>query len=146
MEETMSTGDHDDIKALLRDWMAALRAKDADGIIRCQTVTVRQFSLAPPLQETGNDTSSLQAWLDSWDGPLEFDIRDTDLRLGGDIAWCSALAWLSGIKNDGQKIGFWFRLTIAFAREDGRWLIVHIHESVPLAMEGQPLAIFDLQP
>lgn len=142
----MSTGDHDDIKALLRDWMAALRTKDADEIIRCQSVTIRQFSLAPPLQETGNDRSSLQAWLDTWDGPLEFDIRDTDLRLGGDIAWCSALAWMGGIKNGGQKIGFWFRLTIAFAREDGRWLIVHIHESVPFAMEGQPLAIFDLQP
>ncbi len=142
----MSTGDHDDIKALMQDWMAALREKDADGITRCQSATIRQFSLAPPLQETGNDKAALQAWLDTWEGPLEFDIRETDLRLGGDTAWCSALAWLAGTKKGGQKIGFWFRLTLAFAREDAHWLIVHTHESVPFAMEGQPLAIFNLQP
>jgi len=142
----MATGDHDDIRALLEEWMRALRDKDADGIINCQSATVRQFGLAPPLQETGNDKAGLQAWFDTWDGPLEFHVRDTDLRPGGDIAWCSALAWLGGTKKDGEKNGFWFRLTVAFSREDGRWLIAHIHESVPFSMEGQPLGLFDLQP
>jgi ketosteroid isomerase-like protein len=142
----MSTGDHDDVRALLDQWVAALRAKDADGIIRCGSATIRQFTLAPPLQETGGDRAGLQAWLNTWEGPLEFELRDTDLRLGGDIAWCSALAWLAGTKKGKTKSGFWFRLTVAFARENGRWLIVHIHESVPFAMEGQPLGIFDLQP
>lgn len=142
----MATGDHDDIRALLEEWMRALRDKDADGIINCQSATVRQFGLAPPLQETGNDKAGLQAWFDTWDGPLEFHVRDTDLRPGGDIAWCSALAWLGGTKKDGEKNGFWFRLTVAFSREDGRWLIAHIHESVPFSMEGQPLGQFDLQP
>jgi ketosteroid isomerase-like protein len=142
----MSTGDHDDIRDLLEAWMTAMRAKDADGIIGCGPDTIRQFTLAPPLQETGNDRAGLQAWFDTWDGPLEFELRDTDLRLGGDIAWCSALAWLAGTKVGKSKSGFWFRLTVAFAREDGRWKIVHVHESVPFAMDGPPLAIFDLQP
>jgi ketosteroid isomerase-like protein len=142
----MSTGDHDDIRALLDDWMQALREKDAEGIIRCQSATIRQFALAPPLQETGNDRKALQAWFDTWDGPLEFEIRDTDLRLGGDVAWCAMLARLAGAKKGKEKSGFWFRLTVALAREDGRWLIVHTHESVPFAMEGEPLGLFDLQP
>ncbi len=142
----MSTGDHDDIRLLMQDWMTALREKDADRIIRCQSATIRHFSLAPPLQEMGNDKAALQAWFDTWDGPLEFEIRDTDLRLGGDIAWCSALTWLAGTKKGTEKSGFWFRLTMAFAREDGHWLIVHTHESVPFAMAGQPLGIFNLQP
>lgn len=142
----MSTGDHDDIRDLMENWARALREKDAAGIVACQSSSIRQFTLAPPLQETGNDTAALQSWLDTWDGPLEFTIRDTDLRLGGDTAWCSALAWLAGTKMGRERSGFWFRLTIAFAREDGRWLIVHTHESVPFAMDGQPLAIFDLQP
>jgi len=142
----MSTGDHDDIKALLDTWVKALRAKDAATVLSCGSATIRQFSLAPPLQQSGGDGSGLQAWYDTWEGPLEFEIRDTDLRLGGDIAWCSALAWLGGTKIGQGKVGFWYRLTLAFARENGRWLIVHTHESVPFAMEGQPLAIFDLQP
>jgi ketosteroid isomerase-like protein len=142
----MSTGDHDDIRNLLEAWMEALRAKDAAAVLNCGSAAIRQFSLAPPLQQSGGDGSGLQAWFDTWEGPLEFKIRDTDLRLGGDIAWCSALAWLGGTKIGQGKVGFWYRLTLAFARENGRWLIVHTDESVPFAMEGQPLAIFDLQP
>lgn len=142
----MSTGDHDDIRDLLKIWVEATRTKDTDGIIACQSETIRTFSLAPPLEVTGNDRAGLQAWLDTWEGGLEFEIRNTDLRLGGDTAWCSALAYLAGSKIGQPKSGFWFRLTIAFAREDGRWRIVHVHESLPFAMDGQPLAVFDLQP
>lgn len=142
----MSTGDFDDIRDVLETWTKALRAKDAGGIIACQSETIRNFSLAPPLEQIGNDRAGLQAWLDTWDGGLEFEIRNTDLRVGGDTGWCSALAFLAGSKIGKEKMGFWFRLTVAFAREGGRWVIVHVHESVPFAMEGQPLAIFDLQP
>ncbi len=142
----MSIGDHDDIRALLNDWAKALREKNADAIIGCQSETVRHFSLAPPLEEIGSHRDGLQAWLDTWDGDLIFEIRNTDLRVGGDTAWCSALAKLGGKKIGQGERAFWMRLTVAFAREQGRWLIVHIHESVPFSMQGQPLAIFDLQP
>lgn len=142
----MSIGDHDEIKTLLNGWVQALRDKDADAIIACHSATIRVFSLAPPLEMIGNDRAGLQEWLDTWEGGLEYEIRNSDLRVGGDIAWCSALAWLGGRKIGEEKGGFWYRLTLTFAREDGRWKIVHTHESVPFAMDGQPLALFDLKP
>jgi ketosteroid isomerase-like protein len=142
----MSTGDYDDIRTLMDGWAKALREKDADAIIACQSQTVRHFSLAPPLEEIGNHRDGLQNWLDTWDGNLIFEICNTDLRVGGDTAWCSALARLGGSKIGQSEHAFWMRITLAFAREEGRWLIVHIHESVPFSMEGQPLAIFDLKP
>ena len=142
----MSIGDYEDVKALLGNWAEALRTKNADAIIGCQSATIRQFTLAPPLEESGNDRAGLQAWLDTWEGDLDFEITNTDLRVGGDIGWCSALAKLGGQKIDQGKQSFWFRLTVTFARENGRWLIVHTHESVPFAMDGQPLGVFDLEP
>lgn len=142
----MSTGDYDDIRTLLDEWAHALRTKDADGVISRQSGSIRFFSLAPPLEEIGNDKAGLQHWLDTWSGDLIFEIRNTDLRVGGDIAWLSALAKLGGQKIGQGKHAFWMRLTVAFAREEGRWTIVHVHESVPFAMDGQPLAIFDLEP
>lgn len=142
----MSKGDYDDVRALLESWAQALRTKNADAIIQCQSATIRQFTLAPPLEESGNDRAGLQAWLDTWEGDLDFEIRNTDLRVGGDIGWCSALMRLGGQKIGQGKLGSWFRLTVTFARENGRWLIVHTHESVPFAMDGPPLGIFDLEP
>jgi ketosteroid isomerase-like protein len=145
-EDIMSTGDHDDIRALLDDWTKALRQKDAASVMACESATIRAFTLAPPLQQSVGDGAELQYWFDTWNGSLEFEIRDTDLRLGGDIAWCSAFAWLGGDKIGQGKVGFWYRLTLAFAREDGRWRIVHTHESVPFAMDGEPLGLFNLKP
>jgi ketosteroid isomerase-like protein len=144
--ENMSVGDHDDIRVLLDDWAQALRNKDANAIIAYQSPNIRAFSLAAPLETIGDDRAGLQAWLDTWEGGLEFEIRNTDLRVGGDIAWCSALARLAGRKIGTGESGLWFRLTVTFAREDGRWKIAHTHESVPFAMEGQPLALLDLKP
>lgn len=142
----MSTGDHDDIRALLDKWAEALRKKDAATIIACQSQSIRYFSLAPPLEVNASSKAELQEWLDTWDGDLIYEIRNMDLRVGADTGWCSALARLGGRKIGQSEQAFWMRLTVAFARENGRWLIVHIHESVPFAMDGQPLAIFDLKP
>ena len=40
----------------------------------------------------------------------------------------------------------WFRHTIGLRKIDGRWKIVHSHESVPFYMDGSDKAAVDLKP
>ena len=40
----------------------------------------------------------------------------------------------------------WNRATIGFRRIDGRWLITHLHSSVPFYMDGSFRAAVDLKP
>jgi ketosteroid isomerase-like protein len=41
---------------------------------------------------------------------------------------------------------FWLRSTYGLRRIDGRWLMVHRHESVPFHMDGSFRAATELQP
>ena len=54
MEESM-------IRAMLQDWVNAIRAKDADAIVSCQSEPFVHYSLAPPLLSTSMQKSVLGA-------------------------------------------------------------------------------------
>jgi ketosteroid isomerase-like protein len=38
------------------------------------------------------------------------------------------------------------RTTVGLRKIDGKWLIVHVHESVPFYMDGSDRAALDLKP
>ena len=142
----MSNTDHTEIRAALDGWSDALRRKDADEIIARQSDDVVQFSLAPPLYIVGAAKAELQAWLDSWEGDLDYELANLAIHSSGDIAWCTCLTRLGGKKAGTPPDSFWMRQTIGLERRQGAWIIVHTHESVPFSMEGEPVGLFDLQP
>ena len=45
-----------------------------------------------------------------------------------------------------HPISFWMRATMCFERVDGKWRIVHEHNSVPFYMDGSLRPAFDLEP
>jgi len=53
---------------------------------------------------------------------------------------------MTGTKADGTKVDLWFRATACLARRAGTWKIVHMHNSVPFAMDGSGRALLDLKP
>jgi hypothetical protein len=57
----------------------------------------------------------------------------TPLRVttGDDVAFCSSLNRISGARTDGEETNVWVRATVGLRVIDGKWLIVHAHESVP---------------
>jgi PhnB protein len=53
---------------------------------------------------------------------------------------------LVGTKVDSFSIDLWFRQTWGFERTGERWLIVHLHQSVPFLMDGSFKAAVELKP
>jgi ketosteroid isomerase-like protein len=105
------------------------------------------FSLAPPLAYRGVDAQEKQAWLDSWEGPVEIESRDFKLTVSGDFAFGHGFLRLSGTRRGAEaKVDFWMRSTLAFERQSDGWRIVHDHVSVPFYMDGSPRPAFDLRP
>jgi ketosteroid isomerase-like protein len=45
-----------------------------------------------------------------------------------------------------ESFTLWYRSTLGLRRTDGRWQIVHEHESVPFEMDGSFQASLGLQP
>ncbi len=139
-------GDVGEVRGVIEAWAAALRAKDATGVMATQTTDIALFTLAPPLVTPPEGESGLQAWFDTWDGPLEVEFRDLDVVAGPDVAYGHCLMMLGGTLKDGGPSRIWLRLTIGLRKARGRWSICHTHESVPFYMDGSYRAAVDLAP
>lgn len=147
MRTRSTTGSHEEeIRAVIEDWTAALRAKNPHGVVRHQAPRFVLFSLAPPLVSAETDTSGLEAWFDTWEGPLGYELRDLEITAGDDTAFCHGLAQLTGTKVGGQRSDIWFRQTLCLRKVGERWTIAHQHESVPFYMDGSLRAAVDLKP
>lgn len=144
--ERTRTADEARIRKVIEEWSNALRAKDASGVVAHLAEGFVQYSLAPPLRSTAADAEGLEAWFATWEGPLGYDIRDLDIALGDEAAFCHSLNRLSGTKVGGHRTVLWFRLTLGFRKVGGAWKIAHEHESVPFHMDGSFKAALDLEP
>jgi PhnB protein len=134
------------IRAMLEDWANAIRAKNAAGVVSHQAESFVHYSLAPPLLSPVSDEKGLNAWFDTWEGRLGYAIRDLDITLGEDAAFCHSLNQLSGTKIGSGKNSIWLRQTLGLYKIGGKWKIAHQHESVPFYMDGSFKAAVNLKP
>jgi ketosteroid isomerase-like protein len=141
------TKDETDIRALIETIEKAHHNKDAAAIVAPYAQDAVVCDLAPPLSHRGMDPQAKQAWLDSWEGPIERESRDLNITVSGDFAFCHGFYRLGGIpKAAGRPISFWMRATVCLHRDGGAWHIVHEHTSVPFYMDGSLRPAFDLKP
>jgi PhnB protein len=139
-------GSEAEVRAVIDDWANALRAKDAGGVVARQATGFVQFALAPPLQATSLDRDGLSAWFSSWQGPIDYEIRDQRITAGERVAFCHSLNRMSATTTDGQRTELWFRQTLCFCKVGGEWKITHEHDSVPFYMDEDARAAIDLEP
>lgn len=144
--EKSASGPQSEIRTLLDDHAAALRAKDADGVLGHHAADFVQFSLAPPLRWTGAGKAGLDSWFATWQGPLSYERRDVNIVGNDEVAFCHGFVRLSGTTIDGTHNDLWFRQTLGLKRLGGEWKIAHEHDSVPFYMDGSLRAAVDLKP
>jgi PhnB protein len=144
MTEDSRTTQETQIRTVIDAWAAAIRKKDAGGVVSHHGPDFVHFSLAPPLQSTTTDAKGLEKWFAGWRGAIGYEVHDLNITAGDDVAFSSSLNRLSGTTVDGETSGIWFRHTLGLRKIAGAWKIVHEHESVPFYMDGSFKAAVDL--
>ncbi|UJR85115.1 YybH family protein [Sandaracinus amylolyticus] len=134
------------IRAVFETLSAAFRERDAVRIARQYAPDALIYDLAPPLGHVGMDTKSLEAWLATWQGPIEHTIRDLRISTDGDLALAHSLVHVGATTKQGERAEWWMRATAGLRRANGGWKIVHEHTSVPFHMDGSFRAATDLEP
>jgi len=125
------------IRALVDAFVAAVRAKDIDGVMHVFAREVVSFDLGPPLQHGSEDfVRRWRALFEAHSGPVDYEVRDLSITVGGDVAFSHSL------NRNGER---WLRWTACYRRMDGWWRIVHEHVSVPVDMR-QGTAVLELTP
>jgi PhnB protein len=143
MDKTTAT-ERDRIRAVIEGVWTAIGSKDVEQTLSHYAPDLVHFSMAPPLRSIGPDARGLAAWFETWRGPIGHESRELVITAGEDVAFCTSLNRMTGIKNDGENVDLWYRYTVGLRKADRRWRIVH--ESVPFYMDGRYRAAVDLLP
>lgn len=141
------TGAEEELRQVVLERVAAVHAKDPVPLAARQAPDVVAFDVLPPLYSRGNAAvaEKTRAWFDGYAGDIGYEVHDLRVTADGDVGFCSFLYHVSGTLAAGGDVDMWVRATLGCRRVDGRWLIVHDHESVPFdAASGQ--ALIDLAP
>ena len=135
------------IRALIERFIDAYRAKDVAGVMAAFAPEIVSFDIVPPLQEVGSETFA-KRWrklFDSYGGPVQYEIRDLKVTVGGDVAFSHSLNHVTATLHDGRKSDHWLRWTACYRKIDEQWLIVHEQVSVPVDLKSGK-AMLDLKP
>jgi ketosteroid isomerase-like protein len=144
--ESMDTSD---IRQVVLERAAAVGAKDAKAMVAHNASTIVEYNLAPPLRQpsAGRDVASVEKWLATFQGPMSMEVRDLEVTAEGSVAFCTSLNRLTATPvGETESFALWFRVTLGLRKIDGRWQVVHEHESVPFEMDGSFLAAVSLEP
>jgi ketosteroid isomerase-like protein len=86
-----------------------------------------------------------EQWFASFHGPIGYETRDVRVTAGDDVAFAHFTYRVSGTLASGEELGMWNRATLCFRKIDGKWRIMHEHDSVPFDPETG-LASTNLEP
>jgi len=139
-------GDQAAIRGIFGDRTNALFGKVVDLAVKHFADDVVSYDLDPPLQHVGPNREALQAWFDTWNGPIAWAMTDTHVEIDGNLAVARGFGHMTGTKTDGAKADVWVRATVILRRIGGAWKITHQHTSVPFHMDGSFKAAVDLKP
>jgi uncharacterized protein (TIGR02246 family) len=130
---TTRADDETSLRQLIADWSAAARRRNYDGVLAHHARNILMFDVPPPFQSEG-----LDAYRKTWDlffstmaDPPTFDFSDVRLTVGSDVAFATAHGRCLYKTKHGRVEELDFRLTMCFQKQNGEWLVVHEHHSVP---------------
>src|SRR3954452_1070783 len=81
----------EEIRALIAGRERAMRGRDAAAMVAGYAPDATKFDLAPPLRNAGVDAAGLQAWMNGFDGELEYEVHDLAVEAADGLAFCHSL-------------------------------------------------------
>ena len=132
--------DRAEIRALEERFVAAMKAKDLDAIMKVyapgQTLFV--FDVIPPRQYVGAAAyrKDWQTFLDTFEGPITVELTDLDVAADRNLAFSHSIQRVAGTDKQGKKLDLTVRVTDVYKKARGRWLIIHEHVSVPVDLDS----------
>ena len=137
MELRTNSAEEAAIRAEMESIIEAVRAKDVNAFLAHCSPEIVVYDLLPPLQHEGVEAvrKSWKSAFHDFVGRADYEVRDLDITVNDDVAFCHSLNRFGGATRDGKLVNNWLRTTIGFRKIDGLWKILHQHVSVPIDMQ-----------
>jgi uncharacterized protein (TIGR02246 family) len=139
----------DDVLKVIREQERAVARADARAANAVFADDVVVFDLPPPLEYRGEDVidpTGLEDWFATWKDGVTVELHEPTVLVEGDLAVVFGLSRMRGVKKVEGPLDSWNRRTVVLRQMDGRWMIVHTHDSYPMKMDGSGKVATDLTP
>jgi len=135
------------IRDMMAEWVSAACDKDVDRLMFLHAPDVLLFDVVNPLRYDGLNaaTKRMKEWFSSFQGPVDFEMRDLTIAADEDVGFCHGLHHVNGTRIDGTTLDMWWRATVCFRKLDGKWMVTHAHSSVPFDVTSGRASL-DLKP
>ena len=124
------------IEAREAQYAAAFNAKDVDAIMKLYVPdeSLFVFDAAPPRQYVGAKAyrKDWQDFLASFKGPIKMELSDLAVTTDGKLGFSHSVQHVAGTDTKGKPAEFTVRVTDAYEKIAGKWLIVEEHVSFPV--------------
>jgi len=118
--------------------LEAIRQKNLELTLSFYSHRIVSFDVVDLLQLSGLDDirMRLKNWFSTFgEGPIGFEIAEPFLLVREDVAFCYNLNHVFAAKKDGGILDMFWRETTCYQKMNGKWLIVHSHNSVPFDIQ-----------
>jgi len=134
-----TTNDEAEIQALHEPYIAAFKRKDVATIMSCYLPgsSLFVFDVTPPRQHVGWEDYK-KDWEDlfaAFPGPLHNEISDLSIMTDGQVTFSHHIETGYFTRREGSKLNIAVRVTDAYRKVNGKWLIVQEHVSVPVDID-----------
>ena len=132
-------GDEAALMEFSKEFIEAIRNGKLDKIMSFYAPDVVAFDMAPPFEIMGKEAyrKNWQMYTDGMIFPTEQEMNHMDVTVRGDVAFARSVIHMRGRTKEGQNMDMTFRNTSCLRKIDGKWLIVHEHNSVPIDMKTE---------
>lgn len=132
----------------LKSFAEVICKGDIKSIMEFYSDDIIAFDMMPPLEFTDKDKYQ-KSWQEYFTNyfkfPVHFDYEKQKFSIDGDVAFTHALVHMSGELKDGEeKVDMWMRNTTCLKKVNGKWLITHEHNSIP--MDNELKGLVNLHP
>jgi uncharacterized protein (TIGR02246 family) len=130
------TKDEQEIRALIQQMIAAFKAKDITTLMSAYVPneSLVVFDLTPPLHQVGAQMyqKGWEAFLAAFPGPVEVEMTEMSIETEGTLGVSHDIDHWVLTDKEGKKITLTFRATNVYRKIDGKWRIIHEHNSFPV--------------
>jgi ketosteroid isomerase-like protein len=114
----------------------AVRHKNVDHVMAHYAPDVLVFDLKPPLEVRGIAAyrKSFEKWFASMSGRIAYEMSDVHVSADDTHAFSHCLGHVTGARVGGGRSDYWIRVTSAWRKVGGEWLVAHEHISMPTMM------------
>ena len=130
----MGLSEHEnEVQQILAARCRAVSEGDANGIVKDVAENVVVFDVVGSMVAVGKSAALERArqWLASYANTPHWEVENLQVTAGEEVAFCHCISRVRGTLKTQLEVDMWFRTTLGFQTQDGRWRIVHDHSSDP---------------